>query len=158
AAADKRVAQFSAHDQLLNTMLFLLIGIESAGLDHPAGRTAAGDACHPARVVARLISVVIRSSSQRVPADKARRGGANLRGPLALTLPDSLWAKRPPASLRHGGGREWIDQLTQRLCTPTGDECSVPSRQSWVCPYPGPCFHPEWLAIGIGLSTMAYLA
>lgn len=27
-----------------------------------------------------------------------------------------------------------------------------------VCPYPGPCFHPEWLAIGIGLSAVAYIA
>ncbi len=27
-----------------------------------------------------------------------------------------------------------------------------------ACPYPGPCFHPEWLALGIGLSAVAYVA
>jgi hypothetical protein len=27
-----------------------------------------------------------------------------------------------------------------------------------ACPYPGPCFHPEWLAVGIGLSAAAYIA
>lgn len=27
-----------------------------------------------------------------------------------------------------------------------------------TCPYPGPCFHPEWLAVGIGLSAAAYIA
>jgi len=27
-----------------------------------------------------------------------------------------------------------------------------------VCPYPGPCFRPEWLAVGIGLSVVAYIA
>lgn len=27
-----------------------------------------------------------------------------------------------------------------------------------VCPYPGPCFRPEWLAIGIALSVAAYFA
>jgi hypothetical protein len=27
-----------------------------------------------------------------------------------------------------------------------------------TCPYPGPCFHPEWLAMGIGLSAAAYIA
>jgi hypothetical protein len=27
-----------------------------------------------------------------------------------------------------------------------------------VCPYPGPCFRPEWLAMGIGLSAAAYIA
>jgi hypothetical protein len=27
-----------------------------------------------------------------------------------------------------------------------------------VCPYPGPCFHPEWLAVGIGLLAAAYIA
>ena len=27
-----------------------------------------------------------------------------------------------------------------------------------VCPYPGPCFHPEWLAMGVGLSAAAYVA
>jgi hypothetical protein len=27
-----------------------------------------------------------------------------------------------------------------------------------VCPYPGPCFHPEWLAFGIALSAAAYIA
>jgi hypothetical protein len=26
------------------------------------------------------------------------------------------------------------------------------------CRYPGPCFHPEWLAMGIGLSAVAYIA
>lgn len=26
------------------------------------------------------------------------------------------------------------------------------------CPYPGPCFHPEWLAVGISLSAVAYIA
>ena len=26
------------------------------------------------------------------------------------------------------------------------------------CPYPGPCFHPEWLATGLGLSAAAYIA
>jgi hypothetical protein len=25
------------------------------------------------------------------------------------------------------------------------------------CRYPGPCFHPEWLAMGIGLSAVAYI-
>jgi hypothetical protein len=27
-----------------------------------------------------------------------------------------------------------------------------------VCPYPGPCFRPEWLAVGIALSAAAYIA
>ncbi len=27
-----------------------------------------------------------------------------------------------------------------------------------VCPYPGPCFHPEWLTIGVALSAAAYVA
>jgi hypothetical protein len=27
-----------------------------------------------------------------------------------------------------------------------------------ACAYPGPCFHPEWLAMGIGLSAAAYIA
>jgi hypothetical protein len=27
-----------------------------------------------------------------------------------------------------------------------------------VCLYPGPCFHPEWLAMGGGLSAAAYIA
>jgi hypothetical protein len=27
-----------------------------------------------------------------------------------------------------------------------------------VYPYPGPCFHPEWLAIGVVLSAAAYIA
>jgi hypothetical protein len=27
-----------------------------------------------------------------------------------------------------------------------------------VCPRPGPCFHPEWLAVGVGLSVAAYIA
>ena len=27
-----------------------------------------------------------------------------------------------------------------------------------ACPYPGPCFRPEWLGVGIGLSAAAYLA
>jgi hypothetical protein len=26
-----------------------------------------------------------------------------------------------------------------------------------ACPYPGPCFHPEWLAMGAGLSAAAYI-
>jgi len=26
------------------------------------------------------------------------------------------------------------------------------------CPYPGPCFHPEWLTTGLGLSATAYIA
>lgn len=26
------------------------------------------------------------------------------------------------------------------------------------CPYPGPCFQPEWLAVGIALSAAAYVA
>ncbi len=26
------------------------------------------------------------------------------------------------------------------------------------CVYPGPCFHVEWLAMGIGLSAAAYIA
>lgn len=25
------------------------------------------------------------------------------------------------------------------------------------CPYPGPCFHAEWLATGISLSAAAYI-
>ena len=25
-----------------------------------------------------------------------------------------------------------------------------------ACPYPGPCFHMEWLAIGVVLSAVAY--
>jgi hypothetical protein len=32
---------------------------------------------------------------------------------------------------------------------------------SWlgqVCPYPGPCFRPEWLALGIALAAAAYIA
>lgn len=27
-----------------------------------------------------------------------------------------------------------------------------------VCPYPGPCFHPEWIAFGIALAAAAYIA
>jgi len=27
-----------------------------------------------------------------------------------------------------------------------------------TCPYPGPCFHPEWLAVGVVLSAAAYVA
>jgi len=27
-----------------------------------------------------------------------------------------------------------------------------------VCPYPGPCFRPEWLAFGIALAAAAYIA
>jgi hypothetical protein len=27
-----------------------------------------------------------------------------------------------------------------------------------VCPYPGPCFHPEWLGFGIALAAAAYIA
>jgi hypothetical protein len=27
-----------------------------------------------------------------------------------------------------------------------------------VCPDPGPCFHPEWLAFGIALLAAAYIA
>jgi hypothetical protein len=27
-----------------------------------------------------------------------------------------------------------------------------------TCLYPGPCFHPEWLAMGIALSAAAYVA
>jgi hypothetical protein len=26
------------------------------------------------------------------------------------------------------------------------------------CPYPGPCFRLEWLALGVVLSTAAYIA
>jgi hypothetical protein len=26
------------------------------------------------------------------------------------------------------------------------------------CAYPGPCFHAEWLAMGVGLSAAAYIA
>jgi hypothetical protein len=26
------------------------------------------------------------------------------------------------------------------------------------CPYPGPCFRPEWLAFGIALAAAAYIA
>jgi hypothetical protein len=26
------------------------------------------------------------------------------------------------------------------------------------CPYPGPCFRPEWLAFGIALAAVAYIA
>jgi hypothetical protein len=26
-----------------------------------------------------------------------------------------------------------------------------------VCPYPGPCFRPEWLAVGISLCAAAYI-
>lgn len=32
---------------------------------------------------------------------------------------------------------------------------------NWIgqaCPYPGPCFHVEWLAIGVVLSAAAYFA
>ena len=25
------------------------------------------------------------------------------------------------------------------------------------CRYPGPCFHPEWLALGVSLSVAAYI-
>ena len=27
-----------------------------------------------------------------------------------------------------------------------------------TCPYPGPCFRPEWLAVGVMLSAAAYIA
>jgi hypothetical protein len=27
-----------------------------------------------------------------------------------------------------------------------------------ICPFPGPCFHPEWLAFGGGLAAVAYIA
>jgi hypothetical protein len=27
-----------------------------------------------------------------------------------------------------------------------------------ACPYPGPCFHVEWLVIGVVLSGVAYFA
>jgi hypothetical protein len=27
-----------------------------------------------------------------------------------------------------------------------------------VCPYPGPCFRPLWLALGIALAAAAYIA
>jgi len=27
-----------------------------------------------------------------------------------------------------------------------------------ACPYPGPCFRAEWLAMGAGLSAAAYIA
>jgi hypothetical protein len=27
-----------------------------------------------------------------------------------------------------------------------------------VCAYPGPCFHPEWLAFGTSLAAAAYIA
>jgi predicted metal-binding membrane protein len=27
-----------------------------------------------------------------------------------------------------------------------------------ACPYPGPCFHAEWLVIGVALSAAAYFA
>jgi hypothetical protein len=27
-----------------------------------------------------------------------------------------------------------------------------------VCPYPGPCFRPEWLAFGLALAAGAYIA
>ena len=27
-----------------------------------------------------------------------------------------------------------------------------------ACPYPGPCFHPEWLGFGIALAAAAYIA
>jgi hypothetical protein len=27
-----------------------------------------------------------------------------------------------------------------------------------TCPYPGPCFRPEWLAFGIALAVAAYIA
>ena len=27
-----------------------------------------------------------------------------------------------------------------------------------VCPYPGPCFRPEWLAFGVVLAGAAYIA
>jgi hypothetical protein len=27
-----------------------------------------------------------------------------------------------------------------------------------VCPYPGPCFRPEWLAFGVALAAAAYIA
>jgi hypothetical protein len=27
-----------------------------------------------------------------------------------------------------------------------------------TCPYPGPCFRPEWLAFGIALGAAAYIA
>jgi hypothetical protein len=33
--------------------------------------------------------------------------------------------------------------------------------KNWLgqaCPYPGPCFHIEWFAVGVGLSAAAYLA
>jgi len=26
-----------------------------------------------------------------------------------------------------------------------------------ACPYPGPCFHAEWLTLGAGLSAAAYI-
>jgi hypothetical protein len=32
---------------------------------------------------------------------------------------------------------------------------------NWIgqaCPYPGPCFHVEWLTIGVVLSAAAYFA
>jgi hypothetical protein len=27
-----------------------------------------------------------------------------------------------------------------------------------TCPYPGPCFRPEWLVIGLALAAAAYIA
>jgi len=27
-----------------------------------------------------------------------------------------------------------------------------------TCRYPGPCFHAEWLTLGIGLTVVAYIA
>jgi hypothetical protein len=33
--------------------------------------------------------------------------------------------------------------------------------KNWLgqaCPYPGPCFHVEWFAVGVGLSAAAYFA
>jgi hypothetical protein len=26
-----------------------------------------------------------------------------------------------------------------------------------TCNYPGPCFHPEWLAVGVSLTVAAYI-
>jgi hypothetical protein len=27
-----------------------------------------------------------------------------------------------------------------------------------VCPYPGPCFRPQWLGLGVALAGAAYIA
>ena len=94
------VGFWSLLDQLLNTLLFLLVGLQILGLVITPIELVPLAFAVPLAVFARLLSVALPSLFTRQPfADKARETGvltwAGLRGgisiALALTLPPSPW-------------------------------------------------------------------